>query len=1141
MSDNALTCTTSQRRHALRQAAKPTDNSPGRQYNGIEFVEFEANGGNNELRVYFLCGVPIALLATQFELYSPMLRTTMPVTRFDQIGQCPDSVILTTASTLCDGAEYVLTIRRPSDFDPQFARYRFTAHSTTVEIDPKQKVLGKHCSAEDAKINYLARDYASFRQMLLDRLAQTVPGWKERHVPDIGITLVELFAYVGDYLAYYQDAVATEAYLNTARQRISVKRHTQLVDYQLHEGCNARAFLHLNVTGSDPVVLNPDDIFFITQHPDSRRKNQAVLGLDDLEDLPPNSVQPFEIMRWEPRCRELECDDIKNIVGLMAALVLHDRVADADYAFPLAGFLWKNLPQDLKAQLEEYATTGEASPDQSMIDSLLAALNRIMQQHCLDRVISPEGMMFDNIRTRMSSRLESSQTNVEDNKLILTKVFRYFFSRMDDSLIELHPGQNEMRFYTWDQSECHLPIGTTQATLCDDPECKPFDPTQPSILPPLSPSAAYEADPPSEDDADSKAKTTPLSPYVLAYLDDIDPGSGRSNWNLRHLSVGDILIFEETVGPKTHNPADANPMHRQAVRLTRVNFSVDPVSLVRVVEIEWDHADALTFSLCISSIGPVEDGCRLRNDVSIAHGNVILVDHGRTLEPEWIGEPLRAVRRGKCGDSYLDEVPPPVPLRSELFRPTLREVNLTFAESVAACSPASKLLLQEPHKAIPSLQINGFPVATEPEDSYRDDDVPPPTLVRMDDLADPLRALQRIAEFDETELRRLENMLPPHAARFLQEFRSSDPKGGIRTLINGLIQTNYSDPLGRSCSAPDAVDARVDRAARKNRLEASAFADALKTAVTWTPKLHLLDSDSEAQDVVVEITNDRQAHLRFGDDDLGRRPTAGTSFYARYRVGNGVNGNVGADRIRHVVFRTTRPAGINSVRNPLPAAGGKEPESMEHAKVHAPSQYKKLRRAITADDYAVIAMREFPGEIQQARAMLNWMGTWYQVSVAIDPMSSVTMPMDLVKRVQSTLENYRRIGHLLKIDLPRYVGLDIEMVVCVRSNYLAAHVRQELMNRFSSGVLEDGSRGFFHPDNFGFADSLYLSQIIAEAKKVQGVENVDITRFQKKDEGDQGERDNGVMNFGSLEIPRLDNDPLRPEAGCFCLRMEGSR
>ena len=36
----------------------------------------------------------------------------------------------------------------------------------------------------------------------------------------------------------------TEAYLDTARRRISVRRHVRLVDYPMHEGCNARAWVH---------------------------------------------------------------------------------------------------------------------------------------------------------------------------------------------------------------------------------------------------------------------------------------------------------------------------------------------------------------------------------------------------------------------------------------------------------------------------------------------------------------------------------------------------------------------------------------------------------------------------------------------------------------------------------------------------------------------------------------------------------------------------------------------------------------------------------------------------------------------------------------------------------------------------------
>ncbi len=96
-------------------------------------------------------------------------------------------------------------------------------------------------------IDYLSKDYASFRQLMLDHLSVLVPGWTEQSASDLGLTLVELLAYAADHLSYYQDAVATEAYLDTARLRRSVRRHAQLRDYRMHDGCNARVWVQVHV------------------------------------------------------------------------------------------------------------------------------------------------------------------------------------------------------------------------------------------------------------------------------------------------------------------------------------------------------------------------------------------------------------------------------------------------------------------------------------------------------------------------------------------------------------------------------------------------------------------------------------------------------------------------------------------------------------------------------------------------------------------------------------------------------------------------------------------------------------------------------------------------------------------------------
>jgi len=68
----------------------------------------------------------------------------------------------------------------------------------------------------------LAKDYASVRQRLIDLIPALIPRWMEGHGADMGIALVDLLAYVGDDLSSYQDAIANEANLETARHRLGV-------------------------------------------------------------------------------------------------------------------------------------------------------------------------------------------------------------------------------------------------------------------------------------------------------------------------------------------------------------------------------------------------------------------------------------------------------------------------------------------------------------------------------------------------------------------------------------------------------------------------------------------------------------------------------------------------------------------------------------------------------------------------------------------------------------------------------------------------------------------------------------------------------------------------------------------------------
>ena len=140
------------------------------------------------------------------------------------------------------------TDQPPANFDPRLSSIDFSFKvECPADFDCAPSLDCPPDAARAPEIDYLAKDYPGFRRLLLDRLSLLVPDWRERSPADIGVTLVELLAYAADNLSYRQDAIANEAYLATARQRISVRRHARLVDYYLHEGCNARAFVHFAV------------------------------------------------------------------------------------------------------------------------------------------------------------------------------------------------------------------------------------------------------------------------------------------------------------------------------------------------------------------------------------------------------------------------------------------------------------------------------------------------------------------------------------------------------------------------------------------------------------------------------------------------------------------------------------------------------------------------------------------------------------------------------------------------------------------------------------------------------------------------------------------------------------------------------
>ena len=115
-------------------------------------------------------------------------------------------------------------------------------------------------------IAYRVGDYTAFRRALLQNLdgetelSSTSGGittqiWRPGGQGDLALQMMEWWAYLSDILTFYNERVATESYLRTADQSLSVNRLVRLLGYRPRPGIGATGTLAALASGSQPFTL----------------------------------------------------------------------------------------------------------------------------------------------------------------------------------------------------------------------------------------------------------------------------------------------------------------------------------------------------------------------------------------------------------------------------------------------------------------------------------------------------------------------------------------------------------------------------------------------------------------------------------------------------------------------------------------------------------------------------------------------------------------------------------------------------------------------------------------------------------------------------------------------------------------------
>jgi predicted phage baseplate assembly protein len=248
------------------------------------------------------------------------------------------------------------------------------------------------------------------------------------------------------------------------------------------------------------------------------------------------------------------------------------------------------------------------------------------------------------------------------------------------------------------------------------------------------------------------------------------------------------------------------------------------------------------------------------------------------------------------------------------------------------------------------------------------------------------------------------------------------------------------------------------------------------------------------------MLNRTTGEIRFGDGRNGNIPVAnptnpeGNIIAREYRFGGGKQGNVPAGAIKTL---TTSIDGIddNAVANLLSAYSGRDEETLAEAKKRAPHAIRSRCRAVTAEDFELLAMEA--SSIKRAKALPLYHPDFpgvkvpgvVTVIVVPDGDGPAPTPSEgTLRTVCAYLDQRRLLTTEVYVIKPGYQRVEIRAEIVVSDNADLAEVKE---------ALDRSLLDYFHPlkggeDGLGwpFGGTIYYSRVNQRCFTIPGVQSV---------------------------------------------------
>jgi len=916
-------------------------------------------------------------------------------------------------------------------------------------------------------IRYRVGTYSSFREAMLEGIGRrdALEGWTRFKDSDQGVALVNMWAYIADILTFYQERIANEAFLRTARQRGSVILLASMLDYRLCPGIAARTHLSLDVEAGKRVhAPEGTRVQSVPQKGEQPQKFETIEVLDALPELNEIRVRVT---------RPLGPGDTTAIVeGTRTGLRVGDHVL----------FTSRALLMDVRSNCWEVRRLTAIEPDRDRDLTLLSwqeglspvwsideecpvhRIHALRQTAWLFGHNAPDWNLIGPTLKAAGTAGAISPQQMADAQAPGTSVSVVKLDDLAEALLGLAPDAKvdqvkEMLggLHIDIDPEPVLTAYRRALALCD--EDHPFETevlrevlglfgnpvvvladhqslAQRGLLKFLAPAQTPVSYPPggtggghsSQLPANWNDKVLPEDPGHpdLIYLDNV----------YRSILPGSWVVLRGTDATRT---GGCQGVTVQVYRVLRVDdvvhnaYTMTSKATRLVVE-----AGSLLYGLSAVTLTPEHIECfNLRDTTVLVQsedlGRPMAPDYmpvtGRTLDLEgsfeMITNPRRLVVTGEQEGS-------PDNLRSEV---------VTVEETSVGLDGHTTIILQEP-------------------------------LINM---------------YNRWKARVLGNVVPASHGEAVEDevLGSGDSTLDFPRFTLKAFPVTYRPDPSSPRGSKSTLDLRVD-------------------GVLWGEVHDLYGEDRDARVYTTLIDDEGVTTVQFGDGTSGARLIRGQdNVTATYSKGLGREGNVAPDTITTLL---DRPPGLKKATNPLAAAGGTDPESLDEARTNAPNTVRTFGRIVSIKDFEDVA-REYPG-ISKARARWSMEKDEQVVDLWVLGEGGDDVEGTVLSDLRSYLDARRDVHRNLRVEQCRKVHVQVKARVVVDPTHREVDV---LM------AAEERLREHMDYHNVEIGESLDVSDVYEALQAVPGVIYVDVDRLKY---GTDPEREAHEMPVGEV-LPRL--------------------